>query len=218
MISFRSILLVVCVLLSGCTQKFSDTNATIKEALFGFEDTRLSAANIEAIPYASSYFKINDGPQIFMVLAFVENSPTTGKEQLKWLSNDKAMIVTENGRIIKTVNLPGANLEGITTNPKQKHFHTSNYSWSAIYDWQPNYRFNIKSNNNTQPIRELTHNSLLWSEMLTIWEEKVTFNSLSTTMTNHFWVNSEGSILKSSQWLIPGKLYIEQEVLKPYKG
>ena len=59
-------------LLTGCSQKFQDVNDTAKLALFGDDDTQLSAQAINQLPYASMYARIGDGPQAFMVLAFAE--------------------------------------------------------------------------------------------------------------------------------------------------
>lgn len=52
-----------------------------------------------------------------MVLAYVGENPQTGAEQLKWMSSDKAMIVTENGRIVQTLLLPYENLSGLAFQP-----------------------------------------------------------------------------------------------------
>ena len=104
-------ILASLLLLSACTQKFNDVNATLDEALFGAEDVALTSDKIAELPYASSFVRINDGAQLFMVLAFAEPNPATGIMQLKWLSSDKAMIVTENGRVVKTLGLAQANLQ-----------------------------------------------------------------------------------------------------------
>ncbi len=40
--------------------------------------------------------QLNDGPQLFVVLAFAENG------QQKWVTQDQAVIVTQNARIVKT--------------------------------------------------------------------------------------------------------------------
>ncbi|MCG9597865.1 YjbF family lipoprotein [Vibrio sp. Isolate25] len=204
--------------LSGCTQRFSDTNETLKEAFWGFEDVNLDKESIENIPYASSYFKINDGPQIFMVLAFVESNPNTGKTQYKWLSSDKAMIVTEEGRIVKTYNLPDANLRGTIPFKEMSHFKTPQYTWDAVYDWQPGYQYNHHAKIMTESVATTQLNSVLWSQQVKIWQEYISFEKLGKNMQSTFWVNDKGHVLKSAQWVIPDQLFIEQEVLKPYQG
>ncbi|MDA0119825.1 YjbF family lipoprotein [Vibrio sp. T11.5] len=204
--------------LTGCTQRFSDTNDTLKEAFWGFEDVILDKETIEKLPYASSYFKINDGPQIFMVLAFVEKNPQSGKTQHKWLSSDKAMIVTEEGRIVKTYNLPDANLSSKTSSENIAHFDNPQYSWTSVYDWQPDYQYNHQAKITTESVATLQLNSVLWSQKVNLWQEYISFEKLDKTMQSTFWVDSNGNVLKSAQWVIPDQLFIEQEVLKPYKG
>ncbi|WP_140217242.1 YjbF family lipoprotein, partial [Vibrio parahaemolyticus] len=85
---------------------FTDVSATVKEAYNNYVDVELSSQEIQDIPYASAYLKIGNQKQVFVVLAFAEDNPITGVTQLKWVSADKSMIVTENGRIIKTIGLP----------------------------------------------------------------------------------------------------------------
>ncbi|ANW24156.1 YjbF family lipoprotein [Vibrio coralliilyticus] len=203
---------------TGCTQRFADTNATLKEAFWGFEDVRLNKETIEKIPYASSYFRINDGPQVFMVLAFVEKNPQSGKTQHKWLSSDKAMIVTEEGRIVRTYNLPEANLAGKISPDNLIHFNTPQYHWTSVYDWQPEYQYNHQAKITTESVATIQLNSVMWSQKVKIWQEYISFEKLDETMQSTFWVNDNGDVLKSAQWVIPDQLFIEQEILKPFKG
>lgn len=203
---------------TGCTQRFADTNETLKEAFWGFEDVSLNKEAIEKIPYASSYFKINDGPQIFMVLAFVEKNPQSGKTQHKWLSSDKAMIVTEEGRVVRTYNLPEANLAGKISSKNIIHFTTPQYHWTSVYDWQPEYQYNHQAKVTTKSEATIQLNSVMWSQKVKVWQEYISFEKLDETMQSTFWVDSNGNVLKSVQWVIPGQLFIEQEILKPFKG
>lgn len=99
---FKSLVTFLSIfLLSACTQKFNDVNATLDEAFFGADDVVLSKQKIIELPYASSFVRINGGANLFMVLAFAEKNPETGAMQLKWLSSDKAMIVTEGDALLK---------------------------------------------------------------------------------------------------------------------
>ncbi len=95
MTHLRSALLILFVfLLSGCSQRFQDVNSTLDEALFGFDDFTHAQEHVADLPYASMYVRINQGPQLFMVLAYAETNPVTGNTQLKWFSSDNAMITT----------------------------------------------------------------------------------------------------------------------------
>ncbi|WP_428772717.1 YjbF family lipoprotein [Vibrio sp.] len=211
---FASLLLLS---LLGCTQRFQDTSDTVKEGLFGFDDVVMTKQQVDQLPYASMYVRVNDGPRVFMVLGFADTDPTTGRQQLKWLSADKAMIVTENGRIVKTLRLLNENLAGISSaDPWPDFQQTAPFQWQLSYDWQPNYRFGYAAQITTEPVGEETLTSLLWQQPTTIWREQIQFSSLDQQMQNQFWVTRSGQVVKSIQWLSPQGTRIETELLKPY--
>ncbi|MDW2244860.1 YjbF family lipoprotein, partial [Vibrio sp. 1287] len=135
-------LLIALPLLSsifGCTQKFNDVSATVQEAYSNYIDVELTPEEIEAVPYASAYLKIGDQKQVFVVLAFAEKNPLTGNTQLKWVSADKAMVVTENGHIVKTIGLQTTNLAGIYGNVPA--YSALSVQYSLSYDWADKYRY-----------------------------------------------------------------------------
>lgn len=208
-------LLFMPYFLTGCSQRFQDTNDTLKEAFFGLEDIQISKEQLQELPYASLYARINDGPQIFMVLAFVDINPSGTAPILKWLSADGAMVVTENGRITKTLSLPGSNLAYLNASTVPA---VDNPIWQATFDWQPNYRFSQVASVNTQLVNREIIESVLWKEQTSHIREFYYFNDSETTMTSDYWLNKEGKVLKTTQWLIPEELYIELEILKPYAG
>ena len=205
----------LCVMLSGCTQRFQDTNATIKEAFFGIDSVEMSTEQVANLPYASAYARINDEHRIFLVLAYAEQNPATGETQLKWMSSDKAMIVTENGRIIKTLSLPSANLVSLSATQTLPTPSAANAPWQAQYDWQPNYSFGHQANVQSRFVKNEWLTSLLWSKETQLIEETVAFEAPGRTMSNQFWVDEQNTIVKSAQWVVPNKLHIELEILKP---
>lgn len=210
--------LILCassLFLFGCTQRFQDTSATLKEAFWGFDNIEVTREQVESLPYASLYARINESHQIFMVLAYAETNPDTGVMQLKWMSSDKALIVTENGRIVKTLLLPEANLVGLTATSPIPQPSSKEHFWQATYDWQPNYHFGYEAYVSSKKISEQKTASLLWEKDTTLVEETISFKRHSTSMTNQFWVDQQGQVVKSAQWLVPEKLHIELEVLKP---
>ena len=211
----KFILLCLCVILSGCTQRFQDTNATIQEAFLGIDSVDMSSEHVANLPYASAYARINGEHRIFLVLAYAEQNPATGETQLKWMSSDKAMIVTENGRIIKTLSLPSANLVSLSATQTLPTPSVDNAPWQAQYDWQPNYSFGHQANVQSHFVKNEWLTSLLWSKQTQLLEETVTFEALNTTMSNQFWVDEQGDIVKSAQWVVPNILHIELEILKP---
>lgn len=200
------------ILLSGCSQRFETVNDTLKEAVFGFDDVNMTTEQIEQLPYASAYFRINDGQQIFMVLAFADVNPENNQTQLKWVSSDKAMIVTEQGRIVKTLNLPEYNLaeRASLDGAWQETDHSrSRYDWPAS-----NYGFNAESEY-TQRGKE-TIQTPTWTKELAVWEESVNFAALNDSIKNSYWIDADNNVLKSVQYIGPKMTRIEFSILKPY--
>ncbi|CAH1522069.1 Uncharacterized lipoprotein YmcC [Vibrio owensii] len=201
-------------LMWGCTQKFDDVSATVHEAYNNYIDVELTSEEIESVPYASAYLKIGNQKQVFVVLAFAEQNPLTGKTQLKWVSADKAMIVTENGHIIKTIGLQVANLAGIYGNIPTYSRLPENYSLS--YDWAEEYRYGFPATINRTYQRQETIETPISKTVTDVYEETVEFPSLSKSITNLYWVDSEGQVIKTLQYLGPNMVPIELTVLKGY--
>ncbi|MCB5361879.1 YjbF family lipoprotein [Vibrio lentus] len=221
--------------LAGCSQQFQDVNSTFDEAFFGSSDVELSKEYIQNLPYSSIYAEVNDQGKIFMVLAYVGENPQTGAEQLKWMSSDKAMIITENGRIVQTLLLPYENLSGLAFQPLDA-FSSANSSspdssssfdvsanpgaqkWQAVYDWQPNYRFGYKAN----IIRTYAGNETVETPLASIdtkkFQEKIHFPMLEQDITNEYWVDNKGKVVKTIQYLGPDMTRLELTVLKHYQS
>lgn len=213
------------LLLAGCSQQFQDLNATFNEAMFGDADVSTTAEYIQALPYASIYAQINDQGKIFMVLAFVGQNPETGAEQLKWMSSDKAMIVTENGRVVQTLLLPYENLSGLTTKPANALVPSFDVSaepkaqqWQATYDWQPDYRFGYSANVVRTYVNKDTVQTPLASIETNKFIEQVSYPALGEQIENEYWVNSQGKVVKTVQYLGPDMTRLELTLLKPYQA
>ena len=229
------LLLFTALLLTACSQKAKDVNATFDAAFFGSSDVELSKEYIQTLPYSSIYAEVNDQGKIFMVLAYVGENPQTGAEQLKWMSSDKAMIVTENGRIVQTLLLPYENLSGLAFHPLNT-FSSANSSspdsssvfdvsvnpgakkWQAVYDWQPNYRFGYKANITRTYAGNETVETPLASIDTKKFQEKVNFPMLEQEMTNEYWVDNKGKVVKTIQYLGPDMTRLELTMLKPYQS
>ncbi|AZL83737.1 YjbF family lipoprotein [Aliivibrio salmonicida] len=209
-----------CFLLTGCSQKIQDVQSTFNEAVFGMSDVELSAEHINELPYASAFVKINDSHNIFMVLALAESNPTTGVTQLKWLSSDNVMIVTENGRIIKTLALPNYNLIALNSValPKLSQQLTAPQQWQAVYDWMPDYRYHYQASIHALPGEKSTLTSLVWTKEVTAIQELVSFSALDLTFTNQYWLDNTGEVVKTRQFIGPNMATIEMTFLKPFRS
>jgi len=210
-------LLVVLPVLSltfGCTQKFNDVSATVQEAYGNYIDVELTPEEIEAVPYASAYLKIGSQKQVFVVLAFAELNPLTGQTQLKWVSADKAMVVTENGHIVKTIGLQTTNLAGIYGDVPA--YSAPSVQYSLSYDWADKYRYGFPAKVQRSRQGKETVITPISSTTTDVYTEVVTFTSLEKTVENQYWVNGKGEVVKTRQHLGPNMVPIELTILKGY--
>ncbi|UTZ20561.1 YjbF family lipoprotein [Vibrio campbellii] len=210
-------LLVVLPVLSltfGCTQKFNDVSATVQEAYGNYIDVELTPEEIEAVPYASAYLKIGSQKQVFVVLAFAELNPLTGQTQLKWVSADKAMVVTENGHIVKTIGLQTTNLAGIYGDVPA--YSAPSVQYSLSYDWADKYRYGFPAKVQRSRRGKETVITPISSTTTDVYTEVVTFTSLEKTVENQYWVNGKGEVVKTRQHLGPNMVPIELTILKGY--
>lgn len=209
-------LLVVCFLLAACSQAQKGIGDTFALALFGTPDVELTPEQVRAIPYASMYAKVNDGSQIFVVLAYAEQG------DLKWATRDKAMLVTRNGRLIKTLGLPDNLLEvtNLSSDPLAAPNRILDGSeWVRTQSWTDNKQ--LRSATFTSRFR------LAGSETVTVLnvphtyrviEEDVTVSELNTHYRNRFWIDPlSGTVRKTQQSLGPDFFPIETTTLVPYK-
>ncbi|PSU74830.1 YjbF family lipoprotein [Photobacterium phosphoreum] len=230
-ISKRLLISVAALLLSGCSQKITSVNDTVRVAIKGTADIYKSANTIAALPYASTYVRIDNQSQLFMVLALAESatgetvttpSSKTSPPLLKWLASDHGMLVTQSGRIIKTVNLAAGNLSTTTSKTVDPltlglHLATTPTTWQRHIDWQPGYH------NGYQLDSQFVFNQ---PEVLTIngksvpvlrFSENVTVKQLDRHYSNTFWIEQRtGKVIKSQQYIAPDLPSVEMTILKPF--
>ncbi|WP_025246625.1 YjbF family lipoprotein [Candidatus Sodalis pierantonius] len=209
-------LLVVCFLLAACCQSQKGIGDTFALAIFGTPDVEITPAQVRAIPYASMYAKVNDGSQIFVVLAYAEQG------NLKWATRDQAMLVTRNGRLIKTLGLPD-NLLEVTNLDTDPLIHPNRIlngtEWTSTRSWTEKGQLRAAT--------FVSRFSLADNETLTILnvpratrvlEEDVTIVELKTHYRNRYWVDARsGAVIKTEQSIGPDYFPIETTTLTPYK-
>ncbi len=207
-------ILPVLSLMFGCTQKFNDVSATVQEAYSNYIDVELTSEEIESIPYASAYLKLGNQKQVFVILAFAEQNPLTGKTQLKWVSADKTMVVTENGHIVKTLNLQNNNIAGVYG--QVPDYSLSNAEYDLSYDWEEQYHYSFPAHIARNYQGKEVVITPLSSISAHVYRESVEFPSLSKTVENLYWVDDEGQVVKTRQHLGPNMMPIELTILKGY--
>lgn len=209
----RPAIILLCLLLQACSDSTQGLGHSLRESLFGADGVQLTDDDILNMPYASQYMQLNNGPQLFVVLAFSENG------QQKWVTQDRATIVTQRGRIVKT-RLPGDNLievNNIAADPLAKPNQIiDGAEWVRTLGWTE-----------YQQVRYATARSVFrWdgTDTLTlgsdITEVRVLEEEVSTdnaSWTNRFWVDSEGQIRQSRQYLGADYFPVETTLIKAAK-
>nr|WP_253282937.1 YjbF family lipoprotein [Cedecea davisae] len=201
------------MLLQGCSATTRGLGASLWHSVAGGGGVQLTDDEIAGMRYASQYMSINNGPQLFVVLAYNEN------DQQKWVTQDRAVIVTQNGRIVKTSGL-GDNLTE-TTNlghdplAKVKQI-TEGAGWTRQIAWTEHQQTRYATASSTFSYDG--SDTIKVGSSITkvrVLEEEVT--ALGKSWTNRYWVDDDGQIRKSKQYLGPGYWPITTLLVKAAK-
>ncbi|MFK3662234.1 YjbF family lipoprotein [Scandinavium sp. NPDC088450] len=209
----RPIIILLCLLLQACSASTEGLGKSLWHSLFGTPGVQLTADDIQNMPYASQYLQLNNGPQLFVVLAFSENG------QQKWVTQDQATLVTQHARMVKTL-LGGDNLlsvSNIDNDPLAKPNQlVDGASWTRTMGWTEHKQVRyatarsqfhwdgtdtLKLANDTTAVRVLV--------------EKVSTDQAS--WENRFWVDSDGQIRQSEQYLGAGFFPVKMTLIKAAK-
>lgn len=209
----RLSLLLVCLLLQACSATTKGLGSSLWHSIAGTDGVQLTDDDIQNMRYASQYMSINGGPQLFVVLAYDEDG------QQKWVTQDRAMINTARGRVVKTTGL-GDNLQqvtGLAEDPLAKANQiVDGAGWTRQMTWTER-----------QQVRSATaRSSFTWDGTDTlkvgssvtpvrILDEEVT--AAGKTWHNRFWVDTEGQIRRSKQFIGPNYWPITTVLLKAAK-
>lgn len=213
--------LIMVFMLAGCSQKIADLGETMKVATVGYKDTAITKEQISALPYAAIQLKWGDGPRVLSALAFAEG------DELKWVTQDKAMVVTQHGRLVRTSGFaydlnytaniqsdPLANLLSLWQQGSAQALR-----WSTEHDYQPGYYsgYQALSRFKYQGEEEIT---ILGEPVRLIkFTEQVLYPKLNIKQKNTFWLSPEtGAVVKSQQFIGPGLPAVEITLLKPYQS
>jgi len=210
----RPALIMICLLLQACSSTTQGLGDSLWSSLFGTPGVHLTDDEIQNMPYASQYVQLNNGPQLFVVLAFAENG------QQKWVTQDQATLVTRHGRLVKTL-LGGDNLlevNNLAADPLARPNQiTDGTRWTRTMGWteynQMRYAtarsaFNWQGTDNVIVGGESTRVRVLDEEVETD----------QSRWTNRYWVDSEGQIRQSVQFLGADFFPIKTTLIKAAKS
>ena len=173
----RPALILICLLLQACSATTKELGNSLWDSLFGTPGVQLTDDDIQNMPYASQYMQLNGGPQLFVVLAFAEDG------QQKWVTQDQATLVTQHGRLVKTL-LGGDNLievNNLAADPLIKPAQiVDGASWTRTMGWT-----------------EYSTDQARWH--------------------NRYWIDSEGQIRQSEQYLGADYFPVKTTLIKAAK-
>lgn len=210
----RYLLLLASLLLSACSQTQRGIGDTLAIAAFGMPDVELSDASLRDLPYSSIYARLDDGPQIFVVAAFAEEG------QVKWLSSDRVLLVTQNGRLTRTVGYRD-NLLETTDRQHDPLLHPQNLkegaSWTRTLSWTEDRQFHSATVNSVFHLDGSEPLMIAGTPLNTLRvEEEVTVPSLNRHYRNRFWIDpATGIVRKAEQFIGPDFIPVNITILKP---
>ncbi len=208
---------LLCLLLQACTPTQQGLEQTVMLAVKGPADVTVTPEQVANLPYASLYARINDGPRIFVVLGYNENG------QQKWVTQDQAMLVTQHGRLVKTLGLPSnlADVSNLAQDPLADALHLQNgASWTRMVQWREQENVRAATAISTFQRGDDTVLDIAGERVpCRVWHETVRMESLGAEWQNTFWIdNRDGTVLQANQMLAADAFPIAITLLKPAKS
>ena len=209
----KRIIIVLSMLLFGCADNNVDSYQQLKFLLSGNEEITITPEAINKLPYASAYVTVDDRPKIFVVLAFADEN------RLSWVSSDRGMIVTEHGRITKTLKLEN-DLHYYSSTMKDPLIQASIAS-GAQFSYSAEWAKDRRSGRSMRSVfRQLADENLDINGTIiatSLYEETVQSIKDDQIWNNYYWLDKKsGLIRKTVQKLGPDNSTIEMVFTKPY--
>ncbi|WP_372628019.1 YjbF family lipoprotein [Arsukibacterium sp.] len=202
----KLLLLVATLGLMSCSGTYRTYSDMLKLAFKETPDVQLPYSFLSDAPHDYLYVKQGERAQIAMGLMFVE------REQLKWVSADRALLVTEHGRIVRTVGMANdlLYLTNLDNDPlKRKLNFAMAKPWLRLADWQQNeYGYQLRSTFQYGATELMTFFGVQLEVIPVIervsYDNAANFVRFDDKWQNLFWLDAKsGEVLKSRQKLLP---------------
>ncbi|MGK4475397.1 YjbF family lipoprotein [Aeromonas molluscorum] len=209
----KRILLLLSMLLFGCADSNVDSYQQLKYLFSADDEIAITPEAIERLPYASAFVTVDDRPTIFVVLAFAEG------DRLSWVSSDRGLIVTEHGRITKTLKLDNdlRYFSGTMKDPLSQAVIPNDVQFSYLAEWA---QLRHSGRNIHTVFKQLADESLDINGTVlatSLYEEAVQSVKDGQTWQNYYWLDKKtGLVRKSIQQIGPDNSTIEMVFTKPY--
>lgn len=215
----RCLLIGPIVVLAGCAAStpFNLAFDSLHLALTGGNNPAITRATADRVPYASMLVAVGNARPALVVLANANDL------QRSWVSADKTMLITQSGRLIKTVGFKN-NLVGVhslMTDPVQTGLHRIGHGsrYSRSVDLMPGYHIGAQAESEFHrgdveaiTILGITRQLLHVTETLRLPE-------LRFQARNDYWVDpNTGFVWQSRQHLGPDLPPVFLAIAKPFHG
>ncbi len=187
----------------------------IQYSVFGQKDAPITRDLVTNLPYASVAAKIGKGPRSLLILWRKDNAG-----DLHWVSADGVVLVTRNGRIIKTAGLPENIIDSrmIGTDPisSAQKIVDPPAPLTREIDIDVDHQFGLVMN---CKVRNLGERKIRITELdfeTILIRERCKSATLNWSFTNYFWVDpADQFVWKSEQHIARTFPPIVIEILKP---
>lgn len=192
------ILMVTMSVMPSCStlslSQYTNIYSVAKDTVFNADVLEVSPQEYDAFNYSFAKVKIGRGPAISMSLSSIDG------DQYKWVSTDSSVIITQKGKIIKTIGLSND-----MRRPYGNHHSASNHS---IPSFEPITLFDpsligasLLLKISTKPGLELPY----LGDVIDVYmlEEEFSLLSIRWTGSNKYYFNSTGSPILTQQQTHP---------------
>ncbi|MGJ8682620.1 YjbF family lipoprotein [Paraglaciecola sp.] len=200
---------LVLIFISGCSGTYHAYYQTLKLAFSKRQGASFTLADVQKSQSDIVLVKRGDRPAIIMALAYIENN------EHKWVSQDNVLLITQAGRIVRTVGLSKDLVYVSNTLADPLKFLSQkmadielNVPWARIVDFSgdeyghPIYSsFNFHNNETIQALG-LNINSTLIMESAD-YKTPSTYIQSNNNWQNYFWYDESGVLIKSKQKVSP---------------
>jgi hypothetical protein len=207
MIFIKNFLLLVAVFaLTACAGTYHSYYETLKLAFSERDDVSLSLEEVTQLNVDIMLLRRGDRPAAALALAYIEDG------QHKWVSRDKAMLIIEQGRVVRTLGFAQdlLYLSNTSSDPiKQTYTTLPGKNWLRSADWSiDEYGYQLNSDFDRQVRQQLTVfgqqiDTILIIENV-VYDNPSNFIRVEQNWQNYFWYEPiSGTLLKTKQRLSP---------------
>ncbi|MDP2715691.1 YjbF family lipoprotein [Rheinheimera sp.] len=197
---------LVLLTLTGCAGTYHSYIDNLQLAFAKAEDADLSLEEVINAPSDLLYVQHGERPVAAMALFKVEAG------QHKWVSADKAMLIMQQGRLVRTLGFSNdlLYLTNTVSDPVQKHNTIRpDSSWLRLADWQSGeYGYALRSRFEVLPAQEVSFFQQKLTTTLVVeyvqYEDDANYLRFDNSWKNYFWFDTaSGTLIRSEQTLAP---------------